>query len=292
MQGPQRRHVPGRAEAHPLDRTLISAGCKGPPTVDHIHPETTRRWARAALCGPHRLKVLVPALAGRASAGDLPGYRAQLERATSVTLALVIPAAVAYLILAPSIVSILIERGRVSAADAAYVGRLVQIFTVSLPAYSLWLLFLRGFYALQDARTPARINFIEVGAFCLLDLALYPFLRVEGLAWAHSMGYIILGAALAGVALSRRIGGLNWRRIALRASQVVAASAVAGVVMWAMLRALEGHAPGRLGRAEATLAAAVGGGLAFAAAAAVTGVKDLDGIRALIPWPARGSGEQ
>lgn len=237
------------------------------------------------------MTVLVPALAARASAGDLAGYRAQLERATSLTLALVIPAAVAYVILAPSIVSILIERGRVSAGDAAYVGRLVQIFTVSLPAYSLWLLFLRGFYALQDARTPARINFIEVGAFCLLDLALYPFLRVEGLAWAHSLGYI-LGATLAGVALSRRIGGLDWRRIALRASRVVAASAVAGVVMSGVLRALESHTSRHLGRAEATLVAAVGGGLAFAAAATVTGVKDFDGVRALIPWPSRGSSGQ
>lgn len=235
------------------------------------------------------MTVLVPALAGRASAGDLPGYRAQLERATSLTLALVIPAAVAYVILAPSIVSILIERGRVSAGDAAYVARLVQIFTVSLPAYSLWLLFLRGFYALQDARTPARINFIEVAVFCLLDLALYPFLRVEGLAWAHSLGYI-LGATLAGVALSRRIGGLNWGRIAHRAARVLGASAVAGVVMWVVLRAVEGHAVGLLGQVEATLAAAVGGGLAFAGAAAVTGIEELDGIRALIPWPSRHRG--
>jgi putative peptidoglycan lipid II flippase len=130
-----------------------------------------------------------------------------------------------------------------------------------------------------------------VGVFCLLDLALYPFLRVEGLAWAHSLGYI-LGAILAGVALSRRIGGLNWRRIALRASRVGAASAVAGVVMWGMLRALEGQVSGHLGRAEATLAAAVAGGLAFAGAATVTRIEEVDGIRALIPGLSRRSGNQ
>jgi len=62
--------------------------------------------------------------------------------------------------------------------------------------------------------------------------------------------------------------------------------------MWGMLRAVEGHAPGHLGQAEATLAAAVGGGLAFAGAAAVTGIEEFDGIRALIPWLSRRSGSQ
>jgi len=232
------------------------------------------------------MTVLVPALAERASAGDVVGYRNQLERATSLTLALVIPAAVAYIILAPSIVTILIQRGRVSAGDAAYVGRLVQIFTVSLPAYSLWLLFLRGFYALQDARTPARINFIEVGAFCILDLALYPFLKVEGLAWAHSLGYI-LGAALAGAALSRRVGGLNWSRVSRRAARVTVASAAGGLVMGGLLGALDGLGPAALGRAGAVLGAAVGGALAFVAVATVVGVDDFQRLRGILPKASR-----
>jgi len=232
------------------------------------------------------MTVLVPALAERASAGDLVGYRDELERATSLTLALVIPAAVAYIILAPSIVVVLIERGHVSAGDAAYVGRLVQIFTVSLPAYSLWLLFLRGFYALQDARTPARINFIEVGAFCILDLALYPFLKVEGLAWAHSLGYM-LGAALAGVALSRRVGGLNWSLVGRRAARVTVASAAGGLVMRGLLQALESLGPAGLGRAGAVLGAAVGGALAFVAVAALVGVDDSRMLRAILPKASR-----
>jgi putative peptidoglycan lipid II flippase len=235
------------------------------------------------------MTVVVPALAERASAGDMAGYRVQLERATSLTLALVVPAAFAYVVLAPSVVAVLIERGRVSAADAAYVGRLVQILTVSLPAYSLWLLFLRGFYALQDTRTPARINFVEVGAFCVLDLALYPLLKVEGLAWAHTLGYI-LGAGLAGAALSRRVGGLRWRRVAGQAGRVTAAGAAGAAVMWGVLRAVEGHMPGLAGRAEAALAAGAAGLLVFAMAAALLGVDDYRRLRELVPRrPGRGT---
>jgi len=233
------------------------------------------------------MTVVVPALAERASSGDMAGYRAQLERATSLTLALVVPAAFAYVVLAPSIVAVLIERGRVSPVDAAYVGRLVQILTVSLPAYSLWLLFLRGFYALQDTRTPARINFVEVGVFCVLDLALYPFLRVEGLAWAHTLGYM-LGAGLAGAALSHRVGGLQWRRVAGQAGRVTLASAASAVVMWGVLRAVQGDAPGLVARAEAVAASGVAGLVVFGVAAALLVVDDYHRLRALVPWSSRG----
>ena len=227
------------------------------------------------------MTVVVPALAERASARDLSGFRGQLERATSLTLALVVPAAVAYVVLAPSVVAVLIERGRVSASDAAYVGRLVQIFTVSLPAYSLWLLFLRGFYSLQDARTPARINFVEVGGFVLLDLALYPFLRVEGLAWAHSIGYT-LGATMAGVILSRRVGGLDWKRVGERALRVTVASAASGLVMWSVLRAVERHGQGLSGRAGAAAVAAAAGGAVFVAAAALLKVEEILRLRTML----------
>lgn len=227
------------------------------------------------------MTVIVPALAEHASAGDLAAFRARIQQATSVTLALVIPAAVAYVVLAPSIVAVLIERGRVSSADAAYVGRLVQIFTVSLPAYSLWLLFLRGFYALQDARTPARINFVEVGGFVVLDLALYPVLRVEGLAWAHSLGYM-LGAALAGVVLARRVGGIDYKRVGGQAALVGVASAASGLTMWASLRVVGRYAHGLDGRALAVAAALAVGAAVFFAMTALLDVEDVARVRRMV----------
>jgi len=96
-----------------------------------------------------------------------------------------------------------------------------------------------------------------------------------------------LGAALAGVSLSRRVGGLNWSLVGRRAARVTGASVAGGLVTGGLLRALEGLGPADLGRAGAVLGAAVGGALAFVVVAAFVGVDDFQRLRGILPKASR-----
>jgi hypothetical protein len=89
------------------------------------------------------------------------------------------------------------------------------------------------------------------------------------------------------VSLSRRVGGLNWSLVSRRAARVTVASAAGGLVMAAILRALEGLGSADLARAGAVLGAAVGGALTFVAAASFIGVDDFERLRAILPKASR-----
>jgi putative peptidoglycan lipid II flippase len=223
------------------------------------------------------MTVLVPQLSQRASDDDIEGFCERVEYGMSVTLAAIIPAGFAYAAVAHPVMRVLLQRGQVTAQSADYVARLVQIFTVGLVGYSLWLLFLRAFYALQDARSPAFVNFAVTGVFVGLDFTLYPLWKVEGQAWVHAIGYSI-AAYLAGRALDRRLGGLDWDYVVAGAIRVTGAAAVMGAVMYAVVRALEDPWRGLLGQtAVVSIALAVGG----AVMAALAVLLDIDEVRDL-----------
>jgi putative peptidoglycan lipid II flippase len=220
---------------------------------------------------------LVPLLADRAADGDMDGFRSRLEQGVNVTVAVVLPASVAYAIAARPAMRVLLQRGQTTAVSADYVGRLVAILTVGLVFYSLWLLFLRAFYALQDAKTPVVVNLVEVGVFLLLDFTLYPLIKVEGLAWVHTLGYAV-GAVVAGVVLDRRIGPMDWDTMASVFLRVLVDSVVMGLVVWGIIHGL-GQTASLVGQFAVLVLAAVLGGLVFLAGALLL---DIDEVLSLI----------
>ena len=230
---------------------------------------------------------LVPRLAERAADDDVDGFRRELERGMAITVAVTIPAAVAYAVVAGPVMRVLLQRGQASAVDAVYVAHLVQIMTVGLVPYSLWVLLLRAFYALQDTRTPVFVNFAETAVFVVLDLALYPVLRVEGLAWVNSTGYAV-GAAIAIWILDGRLGAFDLEGLGAGAARVAGAAVVMGLVMWSVVHALAPHLGSLAGQAAVVVLAAAFGAVAFLAAASLAGVDEVTAVTRALGARRRG----
>ena len=114
---------------------------------------------------------------------------------------------------------------------------MLTLFALGLPAFSAYLLFMRGFTATQDTRTPFLINCIQNVLTIAFDLALYPALGVQGLALGFTLAYA-LGAALAALALRRRAGGLDGPSVWASVGRMALATAVMAGVVWAVSRAL------------------------------------------------------
>ena len=81
-------------------------------------------------------------------------------------------------------------------------------------SFSAYLFTLRGFYSMQDTRTPFLLNCLENGINIVLALALYPLFGVEGLAASWSIAYIVaMVVSLAGdAAAARAARGTPHRR--------------------------------------------------------------------------------
>ncbi len=178
------------------------------------------------------ITALLPGMSAEAVHHGWDRYRAQLSLGTRATLLLILPAAVGYMVLAEPIVRLLLDHGVITGASVHLVASVLQIFALGLVPFSLFQLLLRSFYALHDTRTPFLVNCVAVAVNTALNFLLFPVLRVQGLALAFVVSYVV-GAALLGALLDRRLGGLQRRRILRAALRIAAASAGMGAAVWA-----------------------------------------------------------
>ncbi|MBV8952118.1 MAG: murein biosynthesis integral membrane protein MurJ [Actinobacteria bacterium] len=177
------------------------------------------------------MTTLVPELAARASLGDIAGFRTQFSLGLRLMGVVVVPAAVVMVVLARPIVNGLLLYGHFTTQSASRTAAALAMFGLGLFCFSAYLFALRGFYALQDTRTPFVLNCFENGVNIVVALALYPVLHVTGLALSWSVAYALASVA-AVVALRRRLGRLDGSRMTRSIARVTLASGVLGVVAW------------------------------------------------------------
>ena len=235
------------------------------------------------------MTALVPRMSAQAVEGDDDGFRASVSSGMRLMGLLLLPATAGYLVLSRPLITTLLEHGVMSANSSRLVAEVLNMFALGLVPFSFYLLFLRAFYARQDARTPTVVNVAVNTVYAVLSLLLFPAFRVQGLAFAHSLCYVT-GAALVGILLSRRIGGLDTARATASLVRSAVASAAAAA---AMLLALAGvnaaMGPGGERALVQLVAGATAGGVAFLLAAKALGVEELEVLRGLLPGRSRTS---
>ena len=229
------------------------------------------------------ITAIVPKLSAHYVDGDERAFAARVAGGFRASAMLMLPATAALIILAGPMVHTLLQHGVVKPESAALVASVMRYFAIGLLPFATYLLLMRSFYSRQDARTPALVNIVENGATIALDFALFPVMKIQGLALAHTGGYII-GSIVAGWVLARRIGGLELRRGAGELVKVTVASlACAGAMIGVLALVRAGTDPGSL---RALLQLVLGGAAGLGTFLAVAGalrVEDLAMFERLIP---------
>ena len=177
--------------------------------------------------------ALLPAMAERWSDHDLDGVRDRFSLGLRDTIVVIVPAAFAFLALAGPIVSLLLEYGAATPADARLIARTLQGFAIGLPFFSAFQLITRTFYATQDSRTPALVNIGGAIITIAVDVALVRAIGwdVPGLALGHAASYaatIVVGLVL----LRSKLGSLDGRRVRRTIARTVPAAALTALVAW------------------------------------------------------------
>jgi putative peptidoglycan lipid II flippase len=176
--------------------------------------------------------ALLPGMSQHATNERWNDFRDRLSLGIRTTSLLIVPAAVGYIVLGEPIVRFLLERGIMTAESTRLVSGVLQLFTLGLLPFSLFQLFLRAFYALQDTKTPFLINCGAVALNTAVNIPMFQWFGVRGLAAGHAIAYIF-GVVLQARALARRIGGLDLTRVWESLSRILAAAAAMGLVVWA-----------------------------------------------------------
>jgi putative peptidoglycan lipid II flippase len=131
--------------------------------------------------------VLVARLSLESAAGDLPAFRRTLRRALLGVVGL-LAALTALIILARRpLFRLLFLRGQM---DAAGVERMVEVAPYALagvPSFGALLVLARAHVALQNGRIMFPVGLLNAALNAVLDVALFPFLGLSGLALATSL---------------------------------------------------------------------------------------------------------
>jgi len=204
------------------------------------------------------ITALLPRMSRQAGDGRRDALGAELSSGLRLAAVVLVPAAVAYVVLGPLVGTAVFNHGRVGIADARQIGLVLAAFAVGLVPFSAFQLQLRAFYALQDTRTPALVNIGVNAVMVAVDLVLYVVLpaddRVIGLALGYAASYAV-GFGLTNAVLRRRLAGRRDEHVLRTHVRLLAAAVVAAAPTYAAAH-LTGRVAGT-GAAGSTVALAV-----------------------------------
>lgn len=176
--------------------------------------------------------VLLPDLSRRLKADDTAGAQHSFSRATEFALALTIPSAVALVVIATPLVSVLFERGRFGPADTTATALAVAVYGLGLPAFVLQKVLQPLFFAREDTKRPFyyAVTSMVVNAALAIGLAgvlgyISAAVATSVAAWAMVIQLWIGSRAMGDAACFDD-------RLRRRAPRIVLASIVMGVVLW------------------------------------------------------------
>jgi putative peptidoglycan lipid II flippase len=191
------------------------------------------------------ITALLPRMSRSAADGRLDELREQLNRGLRLTVSVLVPAVIAYVVLGRVLATVVFGHLRTSVDEAQFIGTLLAVFALGLVPFSAYQLQLRAFYAMQDTRTPTLINLAVNATLVTVGPTLFLVLpdryRVLGLAAGHATSFAV-GLVVCGRVLSRRIDGLGSAAVVRTAVRCLTASIPPGLagagVVWAVLRLL------------------------------------------------------
>jgi putative peptidoglycan lipid II flippase len=219
----------------------------------------------------------LPDISRHSATEDRASIRGIVSRGLRMMLMLNLPATVGLMVLSQPIVELIYERGAFVPHDSTSTAAALMFYAPGLLGYSAVKIASPTFYSLRDSRTPVTVSIAAVAVNLGLNLVLVRVMGFRGLALGTAVA-AIFNAALLLALLSRRLDGLDSRRILGSAVRIGLATAVMGAVAWYSAVWLSAALPGsvfwvRLLRVTASIAAGIA---SLALAARLFRVEELD----------------
>ena len=176
----------------------------------------------------------LPHLVQQWISGDRASFGRRVRSVTTHVLFLNVPAAVALVFMAEPIVTVLFERGAFDNRATELTANALRFFAVGLAGHATVEVLVRGFFAMQDTRTPVVVGAGSLLLHMGLSWGFSLVMGQSGIALGVSIGVLVEAIILAGL-LRRHAGvdvtALDWRRIA----GIGLASGIMAVVLLVLL---------------------------------------------------------
>jgi putative peptidoglycan lipid II flippase len=186
----------------------------------------------------------IPELARHATRGSHADMRTTLSWGLRLMLMLSVPATVGLMVLAGPIVELAFQRHAFGPDSTMQVAGALLFYAPGIVGYSVVKIASPGFYSLRDARTPVLVSVTTIVANLGLNIWLDRLMGFRGLALGTAIAANINAFLLLWL-LSRRIGGVDGRRVLISFVKIALASLAMGVAAYGteawLHRALPDH---------------------------------------------------
>jgi len=214
----------------------------------------------------------IPELARHAADRAHGEMRTTLSWGLRLMLMLSVPATLGLMVLASPIVQVIFERGRFDAESTAMTAGALAFYAPGIVGYSIVKIVSPSFYSLRDARTPMLVSVVTIAVNLGLNLWLNAVMGFRGLALGSAIAANVNAGLLLWL-LSRRIGGVDARRVSVSLVKILIASLVMALAVWWIDARLAGWLPsellgGTLAPRIVRVGASIGTGVAVLAIAA------------------------
>ena len=217
----------------------------------------------------------LPTLSAQYELGKYEAFKTTLAGIIRAVMLLAIPATVAMILLRVPLVQVIYERGQFDANSTAMVSWALLWYVAGLVGHCLVEVLSRGYYAMQDTRTPVIVGVLAMSlniGLSFLFVRLFTYMPHGGLALANSVATGLESIVLV-LILRKRLEGLEGKSLFSAIWKSLLASAVMGSVI-----ALWLHFMGAWSKYIVLLGASVLGLLAYVVMMAVLRVPELQSI--------------
>jgi putative peptidoglycan lipid II flippase len=177
--------------------------------------------------------AIFPLLSRHAARGDKRQLGADMTLGLRLVFCLALPASVGLFLVAEPVTRLLFQGGNFGPDDTIRAARMVAWYATGVWAYCQSAVIVRGFYALNDFRTPVRLAAWMVGLDLLLNLTLIWPLAEAGLAISTSIAAAIEVLVL--IAIFSRRAPLHWRPLSSTVIRTILATLLMAAVVYLAL---------------------------------------------------------
>ena len=175
--------------------------------------------------------VLLPFLSRSIASGDDAQVMKSQNQAIEMGLFFTIPAAVAFLVVPDDLIHVLLERSNFSAEATAQTSLTLAAYAAGLPAYVLAKVFVPGYFARGDTKTPLKFAVVALIVNVTLNIILMQYFAHVGLAMATAISAWINVLMLCSGLILRGHYAIE-KALVIRLSKYILCSLIMGIAVW------------------------------------------------------------
>lgn len=184
--------------------------------------------------------AMLPSAARLAAAHDMAGVGAETTRTLRLALTFLVPSALAFLALGLPFSRLAFGHGANADGGWSAIGWTLMALATGLVPFTIQYVYLRGFYALEDTRTPFFLQLAISVVNIVVGLGIVavfhdPMTVAPRLALAYSVAYTV-GAWITFRSLGKRLPGLSGRDVVQHTARLTLAvlpgALLAGLLSW------------------------------------------------------------